>query len=159
MRAVKLLLLNLAICFTVLSPNTVQADQTTDRIKSELFAQLAVAQSESEGRQAESRIWEFWFNESPNAEVRALLDAGRERIQAYDYEAAENYLDQVVEAAPDYAEGYNQRAYAHFLRENFSESLTDLEKTLELEPNHFGAMSGMYHICLLYTSPSPRDRG
>ena len=86
------------------------------------------------------------IRDRPNAEVRRLLDAGRERLQAYDFEAAENHLNEVVKAAPDYAEGYNQRAFARFLRENFSESLTDLEKALELEPDHFGAMAGMYQI-------------
>ena len=142
----KLLTLALTFFLTTLPASTTTADQATDKIKSELLEQLATAQSESEGRKTEAKLWELWFNESPNAEVRALLDAGRERIQAYDYEAAENHLDQVVKAAPEYAEGYNQRAFARFLRENYSESVTDLEKTLELEPDHFGAMTGMYHI-------------
>ncbi len=146
MQTVKLLLLTLTIYIATLPANTLNADQSSDRIKSELFSQLAAAQSEMEGREVEARLWELWFNESPTTEVRALLDAGRERIQAYDFEAAEHYLDQVVEAAPDYAEGYNQRAFARFLRENFSESLTDLEKALELEPNHFGVLAGMYQI-------------
>jgi len=143
MRTVKLLVVILAICLTSL---TAQADQARERLKEDLMTQLAQAQSEPEGREAEAKVWEFWFSESPNTEVRTLLDAGRERIQAYDFEAAENHLNEVVKAAPDYAEGYNQRAYARFLRENFEDSLSDLEKTLELEPDHFGALSGMYHI-------------
>lgn len=146
MRATRHLLLTLTICLATLSASAVNSDQATDQIKSELLAQLAEAQSEAEGREAEAKLWEFWFDQSPNAEVRALLDAGRERIQAYDYEAAENHLDEVVKAAPDFAEGYNQRAFARFLRENYADSLTDLEKVLELEPNHHGAMTGMYHI-------------
>ena len=52
----------------------------------------------------------------------------------------------VIEAAPDYAEGYNQRAFVRFLREDFEGSLSDLEKTLEYKPWHFGALSGMYHV-------------
>ena len=143
MRTVKSLIITLAICLTAVTAN---GDQATDQLKENLLMQLAAAQSESEGREAEAKVWEFWFNESPNAEVRRLLDAGRERLQAYDFEAAENHLNEVVKAAPDYAEGYNQRAFARFLRENFSESLTDLEKALELEPDHFGAMAGMYQI-------------
>ena len=145
MRALKNLLLTLTICLTTLTANTAISDGT-NQLKIDLLAQLATAQSESEGREAEARLWEFWFNESPDAKVRENLDAGRERIQAYDFEAAENHLDQVVKAAPDYAEGYNQRAFARFLRQNFSESLTDLEKALELEPDHFGALAGMYQI-------------
>ena len=118
----------------------------SDAVKFELIKNLASAQSESEGREAEGHLWQFWFNQAPTAEVRKLFDAGQERLRAYDYEAAESYLDQVVEAAPQYAEGYNQRAFARFLRGKYTESGTDLEKALELEPHHFGAMSGMYQI-------------
>ena len=134
----------LITCLTCLLPVTLPADTESD--KATLLQNLATASNQSEGRMAESAMWEFWFNQAPTAEIRTSLDAGRERIKAYDYEAAENHLDSVVEKAPDYAEGYNQRAFARFLRENYSESLADLERALELEPNHFGALSGMYHI-------------
>lgn len=33
-----------------------------------------------------------------------------------------------------------------FLRENYSDARDDLEKALELESEHFGAMSGLFHI-------------
>jgi len=134
-----------AIFLSLTASISLQAD-TEDKIKAELLQKLASAATETEGRQAEDALWRFWFNQAPTAEIRDLLDAGVERIQAYDFEAAENTLNQVVEAAPEFAEGYNRRAFARFLRENFSDSLTDLEKTLELEPHHFGAMAGMYQI-------------
>ena len=114
--------------------------------KRALLEQLRQAQSESEGRKIEGEIWELWFSQAPTAEIRESLDAGMSRRDSYDYEAAENYFDDVVAAAPNYAEGYNQRAFARFLREDFEGSKKDLEKTLELEPDHFGALSGMYHI-------------
>ena len=117
-----------------------------EEVKSQLLKRLANAESQQEGRTAEDAMWQFWFSLSPTTKIRQLLDNGIERREAYDFEAAENFFDQVVESAPDYAEGYNQRAFARFLRENYSASLSDLEKALELEPDHFGAMSGMYHI-------------
>lgn len=127
---------------------TLRADDLSklDQIKSELFNNLVTASTEQEGRTAEDAIWQFWFSSSPTADVRTSLDAGMERREAYDFEAAENHLDKVVKAAPDYAEGYNQRAFVRFLRENFVAAQTDLEIALELEPKHFGAMSGLYHI-------------
>jgi len=137
--------------------NTLAAD--TDKLKIQLLQNLAGAETESQGRAAESAVWEFWFSQSPTTEIRTSLDAGRERIRAYDFEAAENHLNRVVEAAPDYAEGYNQRAYARFLRENYSESLTDLEKTLELEPHHFGAMSGELLRRAVTIHPWIQERG
>lgn len=117
--------------------------------KERYFQALLNAPSETAGRKIESSIWEYWLSQSPTAEVRALMDKGMERRKAYDYEAAEKHFDEVVALAPDYSEGYNQRAFVRFLRENFDQSLTDLEKTLELEPKHFGALSGMYHLLRL----------
>lgn len=111
-----------------------------------LFENLANAENELEGRLAEESIWQFWFSQSPSPDVRASLDAGIKRREAYDFEAAEHHLDKVVESAPNYAEGYNQRAFVRFLRENYNDAQTDLETALELEPNHFGAMSGLYRI-------------
>ena len=111
-----------------------------------LLKRLSVAPTESEGRLAESAVWEHWFSESPSTEVYELLQEGRKRREAYDYEAADALFNRVIEAAPDYAEGYNQRAFVRFLREDFEGSLADLEKTLEYKPWHFGALSGMYHV-------------
>lgn len=111
-----------------------------------LFEELAKAETEQEGRIAETAIWQFWFSLSPTPDVRKSLDAGIARREAYDFEAAENHLNKVVESAPNYAEGYNQRAFVRFLRENYDEAQTDLETALKLEPHHFGAMSGLFHI-------------
>jgi len=125
-----------------------QAVAASDPEKTFLFNKLAKAQTEQEGRSAEEAIWRYWINQSPTPEVRTALDAGMERREAYDYEAAEEHFDEVIELAPDYAEGYNQRAFIRFLRENFGGAESDLEKALELEPEHFAAMAGLYQVLL-----------
>lgn len=123
-------------------------------IEKELLSQLAEAKTELLGRQAESRVWEFWFNESPTVEARRLLDAGRARREAYDYSAAEKLFDELITVAPQYAEAYNQRAFVRFLRDNFDGALADLEVTLTMKPWHFGALSGMYHVLRLQNRTS-----
>lgn len=119
----------------------------------ELLSKLASAQTELEGRQIESDVWQYWFSLSPTPEIRRDLDSGMERRRVYDLEGAEQYFDKVIHKAPNYAEGYNQRAFARFLREDLSGSLSDLEKTLALVPQHFGALSGMYHVLRLQNRP------
>jgi len=126
-------------------------EHSTEKLK--LFEALATAKNAQVARTAEGAIWEYWFDQSPTPNIRASLDAGMERREAYDYEAAENHFDLVVESAPDYAEGYNQRAFIRFLRENYEEAQADLEVVLSLEPDHFGAMSGMYHILQIQNRP------
>jgi len=143
-------LLSLLITIAVLLSFSVDANSdessTFDTERKTLFEALSHAENEQQGRIAEGDIWRFWFDQSPTEDVRKALDAGMERREAYDFEAAENFLDTVVESAPAYAEGYNQRAFVRFLREKYDAAQEDLEKTLELEPDHFGAMSGLFHI-------------
>lgn len=127
-----------------LAPLPAQADDTQQRER--LFAALKNAQTEREGRAAEHAIWQWWLDKAPSAEVRETIDYGMKRRESYDFEGAEQAFDTVVSQAPDYAEGWNQRAFARFLRENDAGALSDLEKTLELEPQHFGALSGMFHV-------------
>ena len=151
------LLISITATMLLLTFSLAAAD-SDDRAKLEadkraLFDALQSAESEQEGRSIEGAIWQFWFDQSPTEDVRASLDAGRERREAFDYEAAENHLDKVVESAPDYAEGYNQRAFVRFLRQKYDDAQTDLETALELEPEHFGAMSGLFHILRVQNRP------
>ncbi len=113
-----------------------------------LFAFLAAAKTQAQGRAMEDEIWRYWLDQAPTARIRALVDKGMNRREAYDYRGAEELFDQVVKAAPDYAEGFNQRAFVRFLRENNTGALADLERAVELEPMHFGAWSGLYHVLI-----------
>lgn len=132
-----------------------RSTELTAEEKALLFDTLAKASTELEGQLAESAIWQFWFNQAPTAEARVLLDAAIERREAYDFEAAEAFLDRLIETEPDYAEGYNQRAFIRFLRENFVESKADLEKTLSMVPKHFAALAGLYQV---YSRLGDQDR-
>lgn len=125
-------------------PTVLRADAENEREK--LFAALKTARTESEGRAAENAIWQWWLDQAPTLDVRQAIDRGMERRESYDFEAAEAAFDIVVRDAPDYAEGWNQRAFARFLRDNDEGALSDLEKAVELEPKHFGAWSGMFHV-------------
>jgi tetratricopeptide (TPR) repeat protein len=70
------------------------------------------------------------------------------RRSSYDFEAAEEAFDQGDRRRPNYAEGWNQRAFVRFLRDKDDGALSDLEKAVALEPDHFGAWSGMYHVLM-----------
>jgi tetratricopeptide (TPR) repeat protein len=57
-------------------------------------------------------------------------------------------LDKLVEDYPTYAEGWNQRATMRYLVNDLEGSLADIDKVLEFEPRHFGALSGRVLIYL-----------
>ena len=111
-----------------------------------LMKRLSEAATQEDGRNAEDAVWRYWLDEAPTVEVRGHIDEGMRKRDGYDFAGAEAEFDKVVELAPEYAEGYNQRAFARFLRDNTEGALADLERTLELKPRHFGALSGMYHV-------------
>lgn len=107
-----------------------------------LYEALKNAPSEREAELIEDRIWHSWLDAAPTPEIRTKIDAGMRRRDVYDFAGAKALFDEVVEAAPDYAEGWNQRAFIHFLQGNYEESLRDIDRALELEPRHFAALSG-----------------
>ncbi|WP_420414339.1 tetratricopeptide repeat protein [Roseibium sp.] len=110
--------------------------------RDQLFDALKNASTEEEARAIEDQIWESWMADAPDMHIRLKIETAMQRRHVYDLEGAETILDEVVEAAPDYSEGWNQRAFIYFLQGNYEASLADIEKTLALEPRHFGALSG-----------------
>lgn len=112
-----------------------------------LFSELRVAKTEPLGRAAEDRVWRFWM-EGPSEKATALVTKAMERRRWYDFAGALKILNEVVKIAPNWAEGWNQRAFIHFLRESYDKSLEDLERAIELEPKHFAALSGKARILM-----------
>lgn len=124
------------------------ADQNDPRLN-DLFAELKSATAPTSARVLEQQIWGIWLK-TPHGTAQSLLDKGIERMHAGDLGTALAAFTHVVEAAPDFAEGWNKRATVYYLMEDFDASLEDIVKTLALEPRHFGALSGrgLIHIRL-----------
>ena len=106
-----------------------------------VFRFLALAKTEAEGRAMEDQAW-LWFMAAPDAASAGLMNRALERRGAFDLDAALAVLDELVAAAPDWAEAWNQRATVRFEKGDFEGSLADIEVTLRLEPRHFGALAG-----------------
>ena len=106
-----------------------------------IIAQIQVAETEMAARQLADGLWRLW-TDAPDAKAQALLDEGMARRESYDFLGARALFDDLVAYCPDYAEGYNQRAFASFLRQEFDLALTDLERALEINPTHVAALSG-----------------
>lgn len=106
-----------------------------------LFEALRKAPNEMRGRDIADRIWDSWHI-APDAEAQVLLDTAKRRLREADHPEAERLLSGLVAYCPDYAEGWNQRAFVRFLSGDLDGALADLDRTLELEPMHFGALTG-----------------
>lgn len=124
------------------------AQEDAAAVREQLFQRLLRAPTEADGRAAEDAIWRFWMAQGPTAEIRKDVDRAMARRSAYDFAGAKAILDRVVEAAPSYAEGWNQRAFILFLQDELDEALADIDRALALEPLHFGALSGRAHVLM-----------
>jgi tetratricopeptide (TPR) repeat protein len=121
---------------------TLQGNPTARAAEREqLFAALAAAQNEADATTITDQIWNFWF-QAPNADSAALMRDAMAKRGDYDLAGAVAVLDKLVEAAPDWAEAWNQRATIRYLQGDDDGSLSDIERVLQLEPKHFGALSG-----------------
>jgi len=116
------------------------ADQTDARLNP-LFDRLKAAERPAEIGAIEQQIWSIWF-ETPDEQVSGLMVEGQRAMSRGDQMMALDVFDQVVDQAPDFAEGWNRRATLHYMLDNLEESLADIEVTLALEPRHFGALAG-----------------
>jgi len=114
-----------------------------------LFTELAAARSEPEARAIEARIWKFWFK-APDAVSQRLMDETKKALLDFNYGGALALLDLLIKHAPDYAEGWNQRATILFLTGAYQLSLQAIEETLKREPKHYGALAGRGIIMLYF---------
>ena len=117
------------------------ADQKDPRLN-DLFAKLKSATGYLVGRTIEQQIWAIWL-QSDNAEVTKLMGDGVEAMNNQDYKTALTDFTRITELAPDFAEGWNKRATVLWMVGDYYGSLADVDKTLALEPRHFGALSGL----------------
>jgi tetratricopeptide (TPR) repeat protein len=92
-------------------------------------------------------IWAHWISHSCDIPASLMVTA-IEAIAARDFARARPVLDQLVALEPDWSEAWNKRATLSFIEGRDAEALADIAKTLELEPRHFGAVSGFGQICL-----------
>ncbi len=107
-----------------------------------LFGQLKRERNE---KAAASRISEEW-NHSGSASIDLMMTWSQTAMEGKKFDVALDFLDQVVTMEPTYAEGWNRRATVHFMMQNYAKSMADISHTLQLEPRHFGALSGMGQI-------------
>ncbi|SPJ30218.1 hypothetical protein TRM7615_03749 [Falsiruegeria mediterranea M17] len=106
-----------------------------------LITDIQTAETEREARIVSNKMWSYWAD-APNEQAQAILDRGMSKRAAWDLLGAREDFDALITYCPNYAEGYNQRAFVHFLNHNFQAALVDLDQALALSPDHVAALSG-----------------
>ena len=106
-----------------------------------LIARAQEARNEGAARAISSEMWTFWA-QAPDDQAQLLLDEGMTRRSAFDLDGAITAFDALIDYCPDYAEGYNQRAFAYFIRGDYEAALPDLDRAISLRPRHIAALAG-----------------
>jgi tetratricopeptide (TPR) repeat protein len=125
-------------------PNQTLAEKRAARLD-DLFASLKRESNEVKAARIASLIQAQWQN-SGSPTIDLMMGWAAKAMEEKKYSVALDFLDQVVVMKPDYAEGWNRRATLNFLVNDYGRSMADIQKTLALEPRHFGAMAGMAAI-------------
>lgn len=126
---------------TVSDPPAAVGVSKSERIDT-LFAALRSETDRAAAGEIENAILALWL-ESGSDTVDLLMQWTLKAMEAKQYPRALDFLDRVILLEPGYVEGWNKRATVYFLMDDYGKSIADIGKVLELEPRHFGALSGL----------------
>jgi len=92
---------------------------------------------------AADSLWSVWFradSKEHNLELQRLM---RQRVDGDTASGVLAGFRALIDKAPRFAEAYNQRAIVYFRLGDLAKAIADCEKTLRLNPYHFGAANGL----------------
>ena len=121
-----------------------QSSQTI--LLDKLFDQLIKVNDSNNAEQLENKIWSIWSKHPTDNSLTEKLEFGTELMQYGDYNYALRVFDNIIVTDPKWSEAWNKRATVYFLMSQFTNSLDDIDKVLNIEPRHFGALSGQARI-------------
>jgi tetratricopeptide (TPR) repeat protein len=132
-RIVAALLLLFLTCAVALAQDAVKLDGLFERLKTA---------EEAEAGRIEREIWIEW-SKSGSPALDLLLQRGRDALAVGDTNLAIEHFTAIIDQDPGFAEGWNARATAFYQSGEFGPSIADIAQVLQLNPRHFGALSGL----------------
>ena len=119
-----------------------KADQRDPRLDS-LFAELQRTTNQTAADGLVTEIWQRWtaFEDDPRA--TNMMAIGIRQMNLGQFDNAERIFSDLARTHPQHAEVWNKRATVRFMRGNDVGSRRDIARVIDLEPRHFGALSGL----------------
>ncbi|MCB1476299.1 MAG: hypothetical protein H6883_13910 [Rhodobiaceae bacterium] len=108
----------------------------------DLLDALGQAQDPAVGEVLQTQILTRW-GQSGSDTVDLLMQWAMGAMEEKDFALALDLLSEIIIIKPDYAEGWNKRATVYYLIDEYALSMSDINHVLQLEPRHFGALSGL----------------
>ncbi len=88
------------------------------------------------------QIWQIWSTHPTKDELTKSLAHGSKLMSDGKLQLAYDIFSEIVHLEPNWAEGWNKRATVLYLMSKYNNSLEDINKVLDIENRHFGALSG-----------------
>lgn len=143
-----------AIWLTIIGWALPSAADQTDPALDGLFTELVRTASHAEAEQLTSEIWTRWTASDSDPDADRLMQNGMALMNRGVLDGAEQVFSQLIDDHPDFAEAWNKRATVRFLLGDDTGSRRDIARVIDLEPRHFGALSGLGMINLRNGDPA-----
>ena len=132
--------ISLYVTFILLFFNHAIAENRDDRLK-KLFDELKINNTES-SYLIEQKIWEIWSTHPSDKNLTTMLAEGSNLVNKQKFDQAIVVFSKVIDLDPKWAEAWNKRATVLYMVGEFQKSQDDIDKVLEIEERHFGALAG-----------------
>ena len=132
------------VIFLVHSFLPVQSSQ--ENVLNKLFNQLEKVNNHKTAELLEKKIWSIWNEHPSDIRLTEKLEFGTELMRYGDYNYALKVFDNIIATDSEWPEAWNKRATVYFLMNQYTKSLNDIKKVLNIETRHFGALSGQARI-------------
>ena len=134
----------IVIISSLLFFNNTNAEEKNNELDS-LFTQLKTDDYIIASK-TEKKIWKIWSthpsNDRKGFRLTDMLAQGDLLITKKDFNKAIDIFSLIISIDSNWAEAWNKRATVLYLSGRYEDSIKDIEKVLQLEPRHFGALSG-----------------
>ena len=131
----------LLVCLIFLFSLTSSFANDRDVRLNQLFNELKVNKAKVAAI-VEQEIWSLWSTHPTDEKLTARLEEGSMFVRNQQPKRAREIFTEVINLDENWAEAWNKRATVLYMLGEYQKSQEDIDKVLELEPRHFGALAG-----------------
>ena len=128
------------IIFSLLLTFSLKANEQQKQLE-KLFNDLKI-NNFSLANSVEQKIWKIWSTHPNSKDLTMMLTIGSDYVNNQNFDKAVEIFSNVIDLDPSWAEAWNKRATVYYMVGEFEKSQADINKVLELESRHFGALAG-----------------
>ncbi|MCG7624570.1 tetratricopeptide repeat protein [Epibacterium sp. Ofav1-8] len=136
---------------TAISAQEAAAVNLSDLGEGDLLTRLQEADP-ADAAALDRELQALW-SRSGSPAMDLLLRRGRDAMARGEWRLAIEHLTALTDHAPEFAEGWSERARAFFNAERFGPAVADLERALALNPNDYNAIFGLGQVFEYFGDP------